>query len=288
MTPALGEGAVDASVTTDGHSYVVALNSFESTMATTVSSLTPAAGPVHGGTIVTVSGVGFSERAAKQNWLTCAFDHASVTPATYLNLTTVLCSTPLVSSAAKVSLEISNNLQDFSISRAQFEYLEPFVIDAAEPLAGPVHGGTRVVVRGSGFISGMSMECDFDRVRVAATVLSSAMLLCITPQHSEAVLPLGVALLDTNISISRVAFTFQPLPIVSSIHPANGPLAGGTRVQLNGTGFRNTIGLSCVFGSTQVSARFVSSEAVNCTAPSHSIGAVSIRAANDEHTVRPA
>ena len=281
VTPPMGTGGVAVSITNDGHSFVTMADTFGYAANVIVSSLTPAAGPIHGGTIVTASGVGFSEVAAQQGRLVCAYNHESDLAATYINSTSVLCSSPPMAQAATVSLEVSNNQQDFSHSRCLFEYHKMFTLTAVEPRVGPVHGGTRVVVRGLSFLSDWSLECNFGHAIVPASVISSSMLLCTTPPHGEAVVLIGVGLRDQNTSISRVGFTFQPQAAVSAVLPVGGPLAGDTQVQLIGSGFRSAVGLSCVFGRITVLARFISSGLVNCTAPPHAAGTVSVWATND-------
>ncbi len=72
------------------------------------------------------------------------------------------------------------------------------------------------------------------------------------------------------LALSSVEFdVVQPSRALSAI-PDSAPSAGGTTVVVHGTGFLPTVGLSCVFGSSNpVPATFVSNNEVHCSTPSH-------------------
>ncbi len=62
----------------------------------------------------------------------------------------------------------------------------------------------------------------------------------------------------------------MPPSTALSVIPDNAPSAGGTTVIVRGTGFLPSVGLSCVFGSSNpVPATFMSNTEVHCSTPSH-------------------
>src|SRR5207253_9019154 len=71
-------------------------------------------------------------------------------------------------------------------------------------------------------------------------------------------------------------FTYRAPPTLTKLAPTSGPLAGGTVVTVNGTGF---VAVSSVtFGGVPGTALAVSSRtALRVTAPAHAAGTVDVR-----------
>jgi len=79
-------------------------------------------------------------------------------------------------------------------------------------------------------------------------------------------------------SPSRIAdqYLYVSPPTVTSVTPASGPTAGGTRVRINGAHFKHVTAV--LFGSTRGSAlRVVTTTTLVITAPAHSGGLIGIR-----------
>ncbi len=72
------------------------------------------------------------------------------------------------------------------------------------------------------------------------------------------------------LALSSVEFYVVPPSIALSVKPDNAPAAGGTIVIVRGTGFLPTVGLSCMFGSSNPApATFISNDEVHFSTPSH-------------------
>ncbi len=82
-------------------------------------------------------------------------------------------------------------------------------------------------------------------------------------------------LLITNQKYGKFKVTFTPLPNITSISPANGPIAGGTSVVITGTNFTNATAVK--FGSTAATSFTVNSDTqITATSPAGTSGTIHI------------
>lgn len=88
------------------------------TEALSVRSILPTTGPVSGQTVVTVTGTSFRDTTE----LYCRFGTAGRTPATFGTSELLRCLSPTSGGATTVSLEVSNNNQDFTTNSTAFIY----------------------------------------------------------------------------------------------------------------------------------------------------------------------
>ncbi len=73
----------------------------------------------------------------------------------------------------------------------------------------------------------------------------------------------------------------QPPPSVSSVNPSTGPVAGGTSVTVNGSGFANNATVS--FGGTAATnVQVTSGTAISCKTPAHGAGQVAVAVTNPD------
>ena len=278
-------GNVSLAVANDGHTTLGPHVDFEFGAEPVASDLSPAAGPRVGGTLLTIFGSGFMERAAALGLLACRFNLSTVA-ASYLTNESISCAVPRMKSvprydgAALVShVSVSNNWQDFSASPLRYTYRAHPVLESVSPLIGPTKGGTVIHVRGED-LEGTDMSCSFDEVRVEATYVTSAWIQCATPEYAGAFAAQLAVVLD-DYAVGALVFTYQSVPEVLSLSPAEGPEGGRNVVYVYGSEFVNTPALSCLFGGIMVPAEFMASTMIRCTAPSHSGGSVELGVTND-------
>ena len=161
-----------------------------------VDELIPAGGPLLGGTEVLVVGRGFADYEAH-----CRFGNTTeLVRARLINASALTCVTVAQASAASVSVEVTLNgdtaSHTLTSDGVQFSFYDAsslVTIDSLWPLGGPTGGGTRVVVRGSGFVDHGGVFCQFGAsaaATVPATLDSADRLLCTAPPRSDMVRPL--------------------------------------------------------------------------------------------------
>jgi hypothetical protein len=269
---------------------------FTYVQAMRVLGLSPTAGSSSGGTVITLTGMHFTDSLM----LACRFafgssaQHTSV--ALWLSPTLVQCVAPplerLVDSGAlhtdaSVSVELSTNGHDFTSDANTFDFVAAPQVISATPARGSVVGGTRVVVRGT-HLGSTSTVCRFGATSRSspAVVVSPQEIHCITPvSRATGRVALQVSVNGgVRFAESTVSFDFVEdvrallshatgdahLSVqITSITPPAASSAGGADVVVSGSGFANVPTLACRFGSTIVPATFVSDDEIRCTAPRH-------------------
>ncbi|CAN0054030.1 unnamed protein product, partial [Heterosigma akashiwo] len=154
----------------------------------------------------------------------------------------------------------------FAGNGVTFGYEGPPSIEVISPSIGSHQGRTVVTVRGKGFLLTGNLVCRFDQYDVVAVFVSSHEISCISPSHPKGITSISVSHNGLDFS-DALTFTYIDTPVVTTIHPVNGYLSGGSMVQIQGSGFRDTVESTCRFGDTRVSAQFVSNQELTCITP---------------------
>lgn len=156
---------------------------------------------------------------------------------------------------------------EFSASSAKFVYHPALRAERFSPTAGPLSGGTPVVIDGSGFPATSRLACRFGRIEVKATLGSPpTRMICVAPKLAwERRVPVQVTAngIDwENVGVKGTAevdtsfFTYYKPPKLRQLHPSIGSLFGGTRVSIFIDAHPAILGgdglLLCRFGNVSV------------------------------------
>ncbi|ELR15892.1 IPT/TIG domain containing protein [Acanthamoeba castellanii str. Neff] len=107
---------------------------------------------------------------------------------------------------------ISNPIEVFSHTQYLNEKQEsppPPVVMEVLPSAGPVHGGTRIVILGSNFINSSNLKVRFGDMVVPATFHEAGTLICVTPSRGRGVALVSVTNDGVNFCETQTQFTFE-------------------------------------------------------------------------------
>ncbi len=242
VSPA-GTGIVDVTVTADGGTSATS-DADKFTYGPTVSNVSPRSGPLAGGTFVTITGTGFTGATA--------VDFGPVVISSFTNTgTQIVVVSPAGVSPGSVDVIVTNPIGTSVTSPADlFTYTAPAApvptVSAISPNFGPSTGGTFVTIIGTAFTG--APKVDFGTT--AATNVDVVNDTTIT-----AVSPAGTNIVDVTVttlggtSATSPADQFSYLPVVTSVTPRSGPLAGGTEVIITGTNFTSNAIVD--FGTTQ-------------------------------------
>lgn len=234
-----------------------------------VSSVQPLRVHHQGGTLITISGSGFSWNGTDAGNLRCCWDaHEGLIDVTtsvgdgLVDETTavesvtdslIVCRTyeriPGHTHTARLLLSFAPTCADDAsllvdtLGYVQY-YLDTVAMQLASlsPRGGPLQGGTAVTVRGAGY--GGSLRCRFGHYSVVATYVDAGTLVCTSPDVSAAPLThTGPVALDVTPNGHEytipLTFTFYDTATarVSSVWPLGGPSAGGGVITVRGSGF---------------------------------------------------
>ena len=193
--------------------------------------------------------------------------------------------TTSASDAGVVEVRVSINGQDYVSSGFNYTFIPPRIIKL-DPTFGPVHGGIRVLVSGSGFRDTDTIKCRVGNSSGSDTVFKSSSLMeCRVPPSNNGA---GVATLEVSMdgetySKSHLQFVYIDAPYLESISPQNGPANGETMVTIRGDKFSSISDLTCQFGdSALVNAIFVNEKIIRCMTPGGGLSA-SVRVKVSNH-----
>jgi hypothetical protein len=233
--------------------------------APTITALAPDHGPVTGGTVVTVTGTGFTGATG------VTFDGTSGTVFTEDSDTQITVTSP-AHPAGTVNVVVQSPNGDST--PGAFTYNPVTVVTAVFPNSGPEAGGTNVLITGSCFAGATAVTFG----GVAATSF-----MIIDDADISAVVPAGTGLVDVSVTGAGDcgtgtlpgAYTYLPAPVISGLSPDHGPAAGGTIVTITGTGFYP--GSSVTFDGQPATSLVVDSDTqITAATPAHTPGPVDV------------
>ena len=165
-TPAGSAGAVMVTVSNPGGQSGALAGAFTYIAPPTVTGVSPSAGPVAGGTAVTITGTNFASGA------TVTFGGTAATNVVVTNSTTITATTPAhAAGAVAVAVTNSNGLSG-NLANG-FTYVAQPTVTGVSPSSGTTAGGTAVTITGTNFVAGAAVTfgdfCSQNVVVVSAT-----------------------------------------------------------------------------------------------------------------------
>ena len=228
----------------DGNDVV--LTEASTIAAPTVSGVNPNSGPAAGGTLVTITGTGFTGATAVE------FGTNLSTDWTVVNDTTITADSPAGSGTADVTVVTPGGTSATSAAD-RFTYTAALAAPAVTgitPASGPAAGGTLVTITGSAFTGATAV--DFGTTPATnVKVVNSTTITANSPAGSGTADVTVVTPGGRSASLAADRFTYTvaaAAPAVTGINPSSGPAAGGTLVTITGTGFAGVTAVD--FGTT--------------------------------------
>ena len=253
----------DGTSATTGTLYLVTKGPTQS--APTVTKVSPAEGPLAGGTTVTVTGSGFtSVTAVKFGTKTgTAISRKSATQLTVVDPS---------GSAGAVTVSVTAAGGTGTLPAA-FTYVAAPTVTKVAPTSGPLDGGTTVTVTGTNFTTVTAVKFG-TKTGTSISRKSATQLTVVDPSGSAGAVAVSVAAVGGTGTLPA-AFTYVSSPTVTKVTPSKGPLAGGTTVTVTGSGFTTVTAVT--FGTkTGTSISRKSATQLTVVDPSGSAGAVAV------------
>ena len=242
--------------------------SWYNTTVTTVSppivtSVSPASGPLAGGTLITITGTAFTGATVVSvgDNLATSFsvvDSTRITataPAGSIGTASVLVTTPGGTSAANT----------------RYSYAAVPTVTSVSPASGPLAGGTPITITGTAFTGATAVSVG-DNLATSVSVVDSTRITATAPAGS-----IGTAsvLVTTPGGTSAANTLYSYTAAVTSVSPAYSLLAGGDSVTITGAGFTNASAVT-IGGAAATSFSVVDSTRITATAPAGSAGTASV------------
>jgi uncharacterized protein YegL len=250
-----------------------------------VSNISPANGPLAGGTTVSFSGKYF------MNGFTVKFGDLPASSVSFLNSGSVRAVTPQGVVPGSVDVTIENPDGTKVTIPAGFTYDEPpqskLEISKVTPNSSLITGGDVVYIDGKKFGNGLKVYFGNTEAPVL-TYYSDQRIRVQSPSVATAG-PVDVKIVNPDGETATLAngFTYndlppQPAPEITNVTPNSGQLSGGELVYIDGNNFVN--GMKVYFGDVEVPINnFYSSTRIRVIAPSSSTpGSVDIKVVNPD------
>jgi hypothetical protein len=291
ITPAHVAGVTYVNMTVNGQQYTNDDNAFS---FYELREIYPPRGPLEGNTIVDVLGHGF---VADAN-MTCLFNGTTAVAASFVNHQKLQCVAP-ADIPGLVSFEITgygightppasaNYGLMYTLSGVLYQYYENLVVSSIDPVLGPSTGATIVTVVGERFLNTTTIRCRFGTATTTPVFSNSTLIHCPSPIFIPVIANFSVSNNDQQYA-NGLPFEYYLPPQVYFLAPHNGPSHQHTMpanqqtvILLHGANYRqpdnsSTGLLRCRFGSTIVSALFMSVRLLKCLLPLHAPATVAL------------
>ena len=263
-------GTVDVTVATPaGQSATGTADEFTYEAAPSVTAVSPVAGVPTGGASVAIAGAGFTGVSAVKFGAVAAAGYT-------VNSTSQITATSPVQSAGVVDVTVTTPAGTSAHSAAdQFSYEAVPSVSAISPMAGLAAGGSTVTINGTGFNDASAV--DFGATNGAAnyTVSSSTQITATSPPGTAGTVDVLVTTpIETSVAVAADQFTYESVPVVSSVSPVAGPTTGTTSVAIGGSNFTDASAVR--FGAATATFTFNSSTSITATSPAGSAGKVDV------------
>ena len=241
-----GTGTVDVMVVTPGGTSPVnqPADQFSYVAAPAVTGISPASGPLAGGTAVTITGTNLAGATAVK------FGTTEVTTFTSDTDTQIVLNSPGGTGTVDVMVVTPGGTSPVNQPADQFSYVAAPAVTGISPASGPLAGGTAVTITGTNLAGATAVKFGTTEVTTFTSDTDTQIVLN-SPGGTGTVDVMVVTPGGTSL-VNQPAdqFSYVAAPAVTGISPASGPLAGGTAVTITGT---NLAGATAVkFGTTEV------------------------------------
>ncbi|MFJ7490397.1 IPT/TIG domain-containing protein [Streptomyces sp. NPDC097727] len=226
----------------------------------TITTNSPVSGTA--GTVVTLTGTGFTGATA------VTFGGAPSASFTVVSATVITTVAP----AGAGTVQITVATPDGTSNGIGFTYtIATPVISSVVPSQGSVEGGNTVTLTGTGFTGATSVS--FGTVAAAFIAVSATQATAVVP--AAPVGTVNVAITTPGGTSAGIPYTYVAAPVLGSVTPAQGPLAGGNSITLSGTGFTGTT--SVRFGANAATSfSVVSATQLTAVVPTGGPGPVAV------------
>ena len=161
-------------------------------------------------------------------------------------------------------------------SAAQYKFVAAPVVTAMSPTSGPVSGGTKVTITGTGFTGATTVM--FGSLSATFKIKNDQTIVATAPARAN---PTNVQMTvtttgGTSATSTASKYTYAAAPTITSLTPTSGPRAGGTTVTIKGTGFTGATVVT--FGKLDATSYTVVSDTkITAVAPAHAAGVITVR-----------
>src|SRR5690606_32483979 len=177
----------------------------------------------------TLTGTGFV------SGITVEIGGSPCTSVDVISATQLTCTAP-AHAAGTVSAVVTNPDGQTDTLASAYTYQAAPTLTSISPTAGALGGSTTLTLTGTGFLTGAAVTVGGSACG-SVTVVNSTTITCSTPVHAAGTVDVVIANADGQSATLASSYTYQAAPVLGSVSPTAGAVAGGTTLTLTGTGF---------------------------------------------------
>jgi len=245
-----------------------------------LSLIAPSSGPPTGGTAVTITGFNISPSASVR------IGGVAASSVSVSNSVTIMAASP-PGPLGPANVVVTNPDGQSSTLAGAFTYANPAAppqITSISPASGPANAPTQVTITGTGFQYGATVS--FGNALATTIIVYSPTTITAYSPTSSANGPVNLAVTNYDSQTATLSngfnYTGSGGPTINSISPASGTTAGGTFVEIDGSGFAS--GSSVTVGGNVASVVSSASTKIIVTTPPHSAGTADVVVSNSGGT----
>lgn len=206
VTPAHAAGAVSVVVTnSDAQTGTLASGYTYAVTTPTVTSCSPSAGAVAGGTPITITGAGFTTTLTG-----ITIGGTACTSVVRVSATSATAVTP-AKAAGTYNIVVTNNDTQTGTLVGGYTYQAGPSVTSCSPDSGSDLGGDLVTVTGTGFTSTISSVTFGGMSATMVTYISATMLTCLSPAHDAGAVNVIVTNSDSQTGTGTGVYTYSSL-----------------------------------------------------------------------------
>ncbi|XP_067951959.1 fibrocystin-L-like, partial [Watersipora subatra] len=240
------------------NNLLIGLSSLYVTSLGTVTTVTPSSGSIHGGTLITINGTGFSDETLVE----C---DGAVCEIKEYDATSIQCETPAADTSDMCNLQFHGTPDN----SAPVDLLYSFNVDDTPTITSvtPNSGVTGEVITIAGTLLSDANEITLDDSTCVLVSANSSAVTCTLGEHAAGRTYLVINV-DGKGKSAAVLFTYELQ--ADSITPARGTFGGEQSVTIAGAGMDDSITVA-ICGELCTNVAVTSSQVV-CTTPSYAMG----------------
>ena len=226
----------------------------------TIASVSPAAGPIAAGTIITITGTNLSDATI------VTVGGVAATNISVISSTSIVAFAPAgVAGAQSVGVTTPGGV---GTKASAYTFVATPTIASVTPSTGPMTGGTSFTITGTN-LSGASVT--IGGIAASSVVATATSITAKSPSSTSKIAKPIVVTTSGGTSTPAPMFTYTGVaPIIASLDPASGPVNGGTLLYINGSNF--TGATSVTIGGAVASNMLVYSSLIRVNTPSGVVG----------------
>ena len=259
-TPASALAGDKDIVVTTSNGIVTQFTGFTYYGVPTIASVSPAAGPIAAGTIITITGTNLSDATM------VTVGGVAATNISVISSTSIVAFAPAgVAGAQSVGVTTPGGV---GTKASAYTFVAAPTIASVTPSTGPTSGGTSFTITGTN-LSGASVT--IGGIAASSVVATATSITAKSPSSTSKIAKPIVVTTSGGTSTPTQMFTYTGIaPIIALLEPASGPVNGGTLLTIHGSNF--TGATSVTIGGAVASNMFVSSSLIRVNTPSGVVG----------------